>query len=519
VTDIFEAVRTQADRFPDKLAVITEIDGERTYRDLIDRSARLAVGLLDGGLEPESRVTLWMPNRPEYVEAVLALDAAGLSRVTLDPQWTDREMEYVLAHSRTQLIVTDEEHLERSLGFRTRIASVRGVVVVGGGVSEETLPSGVRSFEDMIERGPAYPFSHLPDVPETAEGGLSYTSGTTTGRPKAVVGGRMRGRLDYGDMWGITDGDRSITVSPFFHGNGLFGGTMYNLMMGASVVFPRRFSARRFWGLVDRWRPSYMVSLVGLVNILMTLPSAPIERSHSFRLWVVLGSAPMADAMEDRYGIPVMDWYGMTEGGAGTYTRLDEPRRPGSAGRPFPGSGMTILREDGTPADVGEVGEVGFRPGGGAFSGYLDDKEATDAVVHDGWVWTGDLGRFDADGYFFFVDRKKDIVRRGGENISTVEIESVIALHPNVSEVAVVAQPDLVLGERIAAFIVPSEDPGPTLEELRSFCAEYLAAVKLPEHVYVVAELPRTGNGKVEKFRLRQQLRSPERQSQSASRE
>jgi crotonobetaine/carnitine-CoA ligase len=504
LTGIFEAVRTQAERAPDKLALITEVDGDRSYIDLVNRSGRLAVSLLDGGLEFGTRVTVWMVNRPEYVEAVLALDAAGLSRVTLDPQWTDREMEYVLVHSGTQLIVTDDDHLDRSLGFCARIERLKGVVVVGRGTD---APKEVRFVEDMIGSGPADPTRYLPDIPDATEGGLSYTSGTTTGRPKAVVSGRGRGGAgpDYHAMWGITDRDRCITVSPFFHGNGLFGGTMYNLMMGASVVFPRRFSARRFWALVDRWRPSYMVSLVGLTNILMTLPVSPFEQSHSFRLWVVLGSAPLADAMEARYGIPVMDWYGMTEGGAGTCTRLDEPRRRGSTGRPFPGSTMTVLRADGSEAEPGEVGEVAFRPGGGAFSGYLDDTEATDGVIHDGWMWTGDIGYFDSDRYFFFVDRKKDIVRKGGENISTIEIESVLSLHPNVSEVAVIARPDPVLGERIAAFIVPRGD-GPTLDELREFCTDYLTAVKLPDSVYPVAQLPRTGNGKVEKFRLRELL-------------
>ncbi len=502
---IFEVIRAQAERIPGKLALLTEMDGERTYSDLVARSSRFALALLDSGLEPGSRVTVWMPNNPEYIETVLALDAAGLSRVTLDPQWTDREMTYVLAHSGTRLIVTDEDHLPRSLDLCSRIDGPHQVVVVGPGGHQ---PDGVRMMEAMIESSPLDAVGRLPAVPDGIEGGLSYTSGTTTGRPKAVVSGRWRGGggPDYTDMWGITESDRSMTVSPFFHGNGLYGGTFYSLMLGGSVVFPRRFSARRFWTLVDRWRPSFMVTLVGLANILMTLPPSSIERSHSFRLWVVLGSAPVADAMEARYGIPVMDWYGMTEGGAGTATRLDEPRRPGSAGRPFAGSTMTILREDGTAAAPGEVGEVGFRPGGGGFSGYLDDAEASAGVVHDGWAWTGDLGYFDADGFFYFVDRKKDIVRRGGENISTVEIESVVASHPKVSEVAVTAQPDPVLGERIAVFVVPRGE-APTLDELRDFCSARLASVKLPEFLHVLSELPRTGNGKVEKFRLREQLR------------
>jgi acyl-CoA synthetase (AMP-forming)/AMP-acid ligase II len=218
---------------------------------------------------------------------------------------------------------------------------------------------------------------------------------------------------------------------------------------------------------------------------------------------IVLGSGMSAPAIEARFGAPVIDWYGMTEAGSGTYTRLGDERRAGSAGRRFADSTMQILRDDLQVADSGEVGEVGFRVDSIHFGGYVEDDEANAAAVRDGWFLTGDLGYFDDDGYFYFVDRKKDIVRRGGVNISSIEVESVLRAHPAVADVAIVAKPDDVLGERIVAFVVTHADDGLTLEALREFGRAELAEYKLPDALVIVDDLPRTGSGKVEKFRLR----------------
>jgi acyl-CoA synthetase (AMP-forming)/AMP-acid ligase II len=310
-------------------------------------------------------------------------------------------------------------------------------------------------------------------------------------------------------MFGINDTDRGISITPFFHGNGL-SNVQIALAYGASCVFPRTFSARRFWSLVDRYRPTYMITLAALMNIVMSLPPSDLDRSHAFRVLVVLGSGPNMAAIEERYGTPVIDWYGMTEAGLGTFTRLGEPRRPGSAGRPFPGTDMRILRGDGSVAAAGEVGEVVFNTAVTGFKGYLDDEEATRAVLDGAWFRTGDMGYFDEDGYFYFSDRKKDIVRRGGENISSLEVESVIRSHPLVADVAIVGRPDPVLGEVLVAFIQPHEAGRvPTVTDLQVHCEGRLARFKVPEDVVEVPSLPRTGTGKVEKFRLRASLSEP----------
>jgi acyl-CoA synthetase (AMP-forming)/AMP-acid ligase II len=332
-----------------------------------------------------------------------------------------------------------------------------------------------------------------------------YTSGTTTGRPKAVaMRASEQGRqVDYVEMLGVSRRDRAMFVTPLFHGNAM-GAWQSALAYGASAVFQRRFSVRTFWDLADRYRPTYLFTLSPIVNILMGRRPSAVERAHNFRVLVVLGSGPSAPAIEQRFGAPVIDWYGMTEAGSGTYTRLEDERRPGSAGRPFPNSAMHVVRDDLTEASPGEVGEVAFRLDGITFDGYVDDAEASAEAIRGDFFLTGDLGYFDDDRYFYFVDRKKDIVRRGGENVSTIEVETVLRQHPSVADIAIVAKPDRVLGEVIVAFVVgDGEAPSVTAAALRRFGTGTLADFKLPDEVILVDELPRTATGKVEKFRLR----------------
>ena len=504
---LFDAVAHFADNgYAEKIAIITEADGSRTYGELADRSARLASALHEQlGLEAADRISIWMHQRPEWIECNLGAAAAGISTVGANPQWTDGEYSYVLEHSRSKVIVCDEERVERALKLRSRIDSLEHVVVLG-----QDAPPGGQGFERLVAAAPLDARTKLPEVPETGEDALMYTSGTTTGRPKAVVVGRAgpTAAFDLREMFGLNDRDRGIAITPFFHGNGM-SNVRLALGVGASCIFPRTFSARRFWGLVDRYRPTYMITLAAVMNIVMSLRPSILDRSHSFRVLVVLGSGPNMAAIEERYGTPVIDWYGMTEAGMGTYTRLGEPRPPGSAGRPFPGTDMRIFRDDGTEAEIGEIGEVVFNTDVTGFRGYLNDEEATRSVLSGKWFRTGDMGYFDKDGYFFFADRKKDIVRRGGENISSLEVESVIHTHPAVAAVAIVAKPDPVLGERLVAFIQPQEgQPAPTVEELHAFCEGKLARFKIPEDVLEIETLPRTGTGKVEKFRLRGQAAS-----------
>lgn len=510
MSSFFDVIAAHAESMPDALALITEEDGSRTYAELVERSAGLAAALASGlGLKPAERLCLWAVNQPAWAEAYMAASAGAFATVAANPEWTDDEMAFILEHSEVAVVICDAALAERAVKLGGRIASVRHVVAIENG--GESAPEGSIPYEELLAMAPTDSRSALPraddlDLPAH----IMYTSGTTAGRPKAVVG-QITGTslIDYSEMFGLGPADRGLVVTPFFHGNGM-GGLTSALLYGASVVFPRRFSARRFWGLVDRYRPTYLFTLSSIVNILMGLQPGPRERRHNMRVGVVLGAAAGAGHIEERFGFAVIDWYGMTEAGMGTYTRLDEDRRPGSAGKRFPDSTMRILREDGSEAAPGEVGEVVFELGTITFNGYLKDAEATRAAVDDRYFHTGDLGYFDDDGYFYFVDRMKDIVRRGGENISSVEIETVVRLFPGVGDVAIVGKPDPVLGERVVAFIVPGQEGPPDATGLKGHVSAHLAQFKVPETFYVVDQLPRTATGKVIKKQLRELLPTAE---------
>jgi acyl-coenzyme A synthetase/AMP-(fatty) acid ligase len=229
---------------------------------------------------------------------------------------------------------------------------------------------------------------------------------------------------------------------------------------------------------------------------------------------VALGAAPQAMEARKRFGVPVLDWYGSNETGGGAVGRLDDVVKPGAVGRPFTAKTMLILDDEYQPCPPGVTGEVAFVCDEIGFEGYLDDEEATEAVVHDGLFLTGDLGYFDEDGYFFFVDRKRDIVRRGGINISSIEIETVLREHPAIFDIAVLPKPDPALGETVfAAVIVRTGATLPSVEALRKFASGKLAPFKIPEHVIALAEFPRTPNGKVQKGELRRSLFDPSAQA------
>lgn len=506
----FDVVASHAAADPDRLALITEQDGTRTYAELTARAAAVGAALHRTlGVEPGSRICIWAVNRPEWVESYLAAGAVQLATVAANPEWTDNEAAYVLEHSESAVVICDADLAARAVALAGRLPGLRRVVALAAD-DGAAPPEGVDSYEDLIAGAGPDPRSAFPTGDAPPGSFLMYTSGTSTGRPKAVVARPTATSMaiDYQAMFGLNASDRAIVVTPFFHGNG-FGGVTSALAYGASAVFPRRFSARRFWPLVDRHRPTYLMTLAPIVNILLGQPPGWHERTHAFRVLIVLGAARGAPLIEERFGAPVIDWYGMTEAGMGTYTRLDEPRKVGSAGRPFPGSGMVILK-DGVEAEPGEIGEVVFRRESLGFEGYLKDDEANQAALDEQYFHTGDLGYFDDDGYFFFVDRLKDIVRRGGENISSMEVEAALRSHPDIAEAAVVGKPDPVLGERVVAFVRLAEglDALADPDAVRAHVADQLAPFKVPEALYVVDELPRTPTGKVQKFQLRQSLPS-----------
>jgi acyl-CoA synthetase (AMP-forming)/AMP-acid ligase II len=254
---------------------------------------------------------------------------------------------------------------------------------------------------------------------------------------------------------------------------------------------------------VHETRATVLYTLGTILAMLLTRPPSDLERQNPLRVILGLGSAPIRDEVIRRFGVShVAECFGSTDAGVVTITPLGVPPRPGSCGPPVPGVTLRIADEAGRPLPPRTTGEIGVRSPA-HMSAYFKDPDQTAAALRDGWFWTGDLGWLDEDGWLYFVDRKRDVIRRGGENVSSVLVEKVLREHPRVTEAAVIGVPDPVLGQEIKAFVVA--DGAVSAEELTRFATERLARFQVPRLWEFRDALPKTPTQRVEKYKLRAQ--------------
>jgi long-chain acyl-CoA synthetase len=296
-------------------------------------------------------------------------------------------------------------------------------------------------------------------------------------------------------------------VLPLFHVNAQVVTTMVPLLIGAQTAMWERFSASTFWATVAEFEPVTFSAVPTMLAALLHAPGADEAETNTVR-FVICGAAPLSPALfhrfEEKFGIAILEGYGLTEGTCcSTLNPFLGPRKIGSIGIPTRGQEVVIVDEQGRELPDGERGEVCVR-GPNVMQGYFNRPDATAETLRDGWLHTGDVGYRDEDGFFFLVDRKKDMIIRGGENIYPREIEDVLLEHASVQGAAVIGRPDEVRGEEVHAVLVLAE--GAELEEIEQHCRERLAPFKVPSTWQVVDELPKTSTGKIDKKPLRESL-------------
>lgn len=461
-----------------------------TYRQFQCRVNGLAWRLWTEGIRPGDHLAAVLPSGPGLLALWFAVARLGATLVPLNPALTEAERLPLLQAAEPRLLIAPEA--------ASAIPTWR--VAEGWGPFDPSWP----------ERAEPPPIDPDPDRPFT----LLYTSGTT-GRPKGCLltqTSYILPALAFGERLQMVPEDRVYNCLPLFHMAGQSFAAAA-VAAGASLILTPQFRASRFWSEVTQTRATLFRHLGEMLAVLCKQPPHPEERSSSLR--AVYGGGARSEiirAWEERFGIPVVEGYGLTETNTVLTNDLRE-RRPGSIGRPFPYAPVRIASPEGESLPPGQIGEIQVGHSPVRFLGYYGDPEATEAAHQNGWYRTGDLGYADADGYIYFIGRQKELIRRRGENISPVEIESVLCRHPAVAVAAVTKVPDAYGGEEIKAFIEPAAPGGGErrvnnwpyeLKQIALWATQHLAQFKVPRYWEVADQLPRTPTNKVNKGLLQQ---------------
>ncbi|MFF5114006.1 class I adenylate-forming enzyme family protein [Streptosporangium sp. NPDC000509] len=505
----------ETSRFHGDKVFLAYEDERITYEEHYRLAASLARRLVDDyGVVKGDRVAIAMRNYPEWVIAFSAALAAGAIAVPLNAWWTPQELEYGLSDSGAKVLIADGERAAGLAGPGPALIVTRG----------ET-PEGARSFEDVLGEVEADvtlpPVDLSPEDPAT----IFYTSGTT-GRPKGALGshrnlgqspmtvayGMYRGAIRAGKDPGETSGQRRITLLtvPLFHATGCFAVLTTTMFSGGGLVLMYKWDPGRALELIERER---ITGLTGVPTNVWQLLSHPDLGKYDISSLSGLGygGAPAPPKLLERITEQLpnrssSNGYGMTETTALAIsnTGADYLAKPDSIGLPMAVVEVRIADPGGREVPVGAVGELCLR-GPNVILGYWNRPEATAETIVDGWLHTGDLARVDEEGFVFIVDRAKDMVIRGGENVYCAEVEAALFEHPAVEDAAVIGIPHEELGEEVGAVLrlsSPASD-----EELRAFLRERIAPFKIPVRFWVrETELPRNPGGKILKTRLRQEV-------------
>ena len=522
--DLFRATVSRA---PDAVA-IRYFDGSLTFADLDARSDALAVSLADHGFAAGDRLAIYTQNNPAFVVGLLGAWKAGGSAVAINPMNKARELTYLLADSGATALLCLEE----------LYTSVARDVIAGGEVRVRTVftcspldeqtrnderlfagatRGGVEGTVDLEQVFAEYAGRSPEPVSPRGEdvAVLTYTSGTT-GVPKGAINTHANMAFNsqtYRDWMGLGPDDAVLGVAPLFHITGLVGHVGIALLAGCPLVLAHRFEPHVVMDAIREHRPTFTVGSITVFISLSGLEGATKEDWSSFRM-VYSGGAPIAPAVTDQFqektGLYIHNIYGLTETNSpshavplGVKAPVDPSSGALSVGVPVFNTVVRILDEDGKEAPVGEIGEI-VTSGPQVVPGYWQKPEATEQSLPGGELRTGDVGFMDEQGWFFLVDRKKDMINAAGYKVWPREVEDVLYGHPAVREVAVVGVPDEYRGESVKAYV--SLKPGAEVseQELIGYAKEQMAAYKYPRSIEFLDELPKTTTGKI----LRRELRA-----------
>lgn len=512
----------QAAERPDAPALQWQTEEPISYGELYDQCRQLAGGLRGLGVQPGDRVLIMLPNSIEIVLAWFGTNLLGAVEVPINVHYKGEWLVHEVNDCEARFAIVHQEYLERFDEVADELSYLQSVVVVGedGSATQQKSESGwtLHSWEDL-ERAEAINEPVETHYYDTSA--IMYTSGTT-GPSKGVV-------LPYGvggifaqgliDVTRLTSDDVSYVCNPLFHGNAQYVQVLPSLLVGARVSLWPRFSATRWLEQVRACGATITNTLGAMIKFIHTQPEGEDDSDNPLRV-VITQPAPadIAEDFERRFAVSCLEDYGTTEISIVAYRRLEEPLRLGSSGRPLEKwfDVRTVDPETDEPLSPGEVGEIVVRPKtpGVMMKEYNNAPEKTAEAWRNLWFHTGDAGRIDEEGYLYFADRTKDVIRRRGENISSFSVESVINKHHSVEESAAIAVPsDLGSGteDEVKVCVVleeGAEEPDPA--ELHEHCAQNMPYFAVPRYIEFITAIPKTSNEKVKKNVLREQGLTPE---------
>ena len=490
----------------------------RAFNEEINRAANVFLSL---GVKHGERVAVQLCTCPEFMIALFGLAKIGAVMVPMNDQYLAEEADYVLEKTDATCAVIEPKFLGLYCGLRDEagrlpkglfVARMNEEDVEGADAAREALASDplLRDFTALRARA-AVELAECCALFSDDPAEIIFTSGTTS-RPKGVV--LTHANILFSGLYAdwevsLTRDDRLLTTMPACHSNFQMAALMPVLTAGAELIVIEKYSASRFWSQIREFRATVTQCVAMMLRTLMLQPEDALERDHELReiLYFLPVTTEEKEAFERRFGVRIMNTYGSTETIGWVLTDPPTgPRRWPSVGRVGLGYQARIVADDGAEAPVGEVGEIQVKgiPGRTVMKEYFGNPEATaQAFTPDGWLRTGDKGYVDESGWFFFVDRKANMIKRAGENISAGEVEQVLECHPAIAEAAVIGVLDPIRDQAVKAFVRLESGARLTEEEVRAHCEERLAAFKVPSIIEFVEDFPRTCSMKIEKKLLR----------------
>jgi long-chain acyl-CoA synthetase len=495
-----ELLKQRVAAAPDKIFLVSEADNRQYFYNEFEAAVMRTTRMLAAkGVQKGDVVSLLLPNSVEYVIAYFACWQIGALAGPINSLLKSQEIAYVISNSEARALLVNSEFLPLIETIRDELKSLQAIIIFDN--------------EADATREQTTGADPTADIDADHEAIIIYTSGTT-GKPKGCLlthANVIANARQISSWLGFTTKDRLLTIMPLFHMNAVSVTTMSALYAGGSTVVSPKFSASRFWQIISDYQVTSFGSVATMLSMLLSTYPDGVPRglkTNQLR-FAMCGSAPVpAEVLrrfEETFNCLVVEGYGLSESTCrSTFNPPDQRRRPGSCGVPI-GNEMSVVDEEDREVPDGELGEIVLR-GENILKGYYKNDAANETAFRNGWFHTGDIGYRDADGFYYIVDRKSDMIIRGGENIYPREIDEVLYQHPAIQAAAAVGVKDELYGEEVAAVVVLKPGANTTAQEVIDYCKARLADFKCPKTVHFVEDIPKGPTGKLLKRELAKML-------------